>query len=61
MAKGGKNPNSGENTTPYPHFSTDAMRKHAEKLAHTAEEHEAMHEENLAKLDHGEGHEKGGR
>ena len=61
MRKSGSNPNSGENSVPYPHFNTGHMRKEAERQAHTDESHHAKHESDLSKLDRGEGSENGGR
>lgn len=57
MAKG-SNPNSKENSDPYPrHINPDAIRKQIDPENGARERHEA----DLAKLDRGQGAEKGGR
>lgn len=61
MRKGHGNPNDGENTPPHPPFNPGAVRSDAHHMGNTDPKHESAHDSALSRLDHGEGHEKGGR
>jgi hypothetical protein len=56
-----KNPNDTENTIPYEQIDPAHLRREAEKHGSTDPAKHAKHERELAELDHGQGHEKGGR
>lgn len=56
-----KNPNDAENTVPYEQINPSRLRSEAEKHGNTDMEKHAKHEAEIAKLDRGQGHEKGGR
>lgn len=56
-----KNPNDKENTIPYEQISPNQLRSEAVKHGSVDPEKHAKHEAEIAKLDRGMGHEKGGR
>lgn len=56
-----KNPNDVENTIPYEQINPGELRREAEKHGSVDPEKHSAHERELAKLDRGQGHKKGGR
>lgn len=56
-----KNPNDSENTIPYEQINAGSMRKEAESKGSVDPAMHSKHEAEIAKMDRGQGSEKGGR